>query len=370
MRVKELKDELKSKGISTNDVFEKEELVMRLYEDRKKTAGKNNNSSTTSYYRKDNNNNVIEGDLIFTSMATAFNRKSIQTVDDVNTFPTVKIRVNDRFDLTLLLDTACSGFVLRPSIVREHGLKSYNKPITMSGAGGSINVGLTQLERFTYGGEEFDKLPAAIQDIGALPPALDGIIGLSFLNRFVCVEFDMLNGKLRLYKKDDQPPIPKGFEVAAEGEMTPTRAGGVYTVDVTLDGRGPIKMLVDSGASSSFLSWQGISDLGYTKSMLKELSSRSGVIGTDNVPMQLTHTLPVEIFINLGRQSKYYGVPINRSSNISIDVGNIPVLESKLKADQVVGILGMDLLRTIPLVRILFRSSSPKVTFLNNNASF
>jgi len=366
MRVRELKDELKSRRISTVDVFEKEELVKRLYEDRKKTPGTPEKSNSSSTYSKDNN--VIEGDLLFTSMETgrsipAFNRENIKIEGVGQPYPTIKIRVNDRFDLTLLLDTACSGFVLRPSVVREYGLQSYDTPVSMTGAGGSINAGLTQLERFTYGGADFGTMPAAVQDIGALPEALDGIIGLSFLNQFACVEFDILNGKLRLYKDNDQPPVPEGCEVTAEGEMTLTRLG-IYTVDVTLDGRGPIKMLVDSGATSSFLSWKGVTDLGYTKSMLRELSGRIGAMGSDNIAMELTHTLPVEIFVNLGKKTKYYGVPIERSSNLSIDVGDIAILESELKADQVVGILGMDLLQMNSFIRVTFRGSSPRVTFL------
>jgi len=69
----------------------------------------------------------------------------------------------------------------------------------------------------------------------------------------------MQTGKLRLYK-EEYPPVHDEFEVMAEGELTSTRLG-IYTVDVVIDGRGPIKMLVDSGATSSFLSWQGATDL-------------------------------------------------------------------------------------------------------------
>merc|ERR1712176_72311 len=137
--------------------------------------------------------------------------------------------------------------------------------------GGNVNTGLTQLDKFCYGGQNFGSLPSAVQDIGALPEALDGIIGLSFLNQFACAEFDMVNGKLRLYKKERDPPIPDGYGVSAKAEMSLTKLG-IFTADVAIDGRGPIKMLVDSGATSSFLSWQGVSDLGYTKSMLRELS--------------------------------------------------------------------------------------------------
>jgi len=366
MRVKEIKDELRKRQISTTDVFEKEELVKRLHEDRM-SGGKNKKKTTNN--SSSSNDDVIEGDLLFTSMETgrsipAYNKESIQ-IEGVGTpYPTIQIRVNDRFDLTLLLDTACSGFVLRPSVVKEHNLKSSTTTATITGAGGNVNTGVTQLDKFTYGGTDFGSLPAAVQEIGALPQALDGIIGLSFLNQFACVEFDMINGKLRLYRRNTEPPIPEGYGVSARGEMISTKLG-IYSTDITIDGRGPIKMLVDSGATSSFLSWQGVSDLGYTKSMLQELSGRMGVMGSDNFAMQLTHTLPVEIFVNIGEQTKYFGVPVDRQSNVCIDVGNIAILESELKDDRVVGILGMDLLQINSFVRVSFSSGSSHLTFIN-----
>mmetsp|Transcript_20715 Transcript_20715/g.31350 ORF Transcript_20715/g.31350 Transcript_20715/m.31350 type:complete len:418 (-) Transcript_20715:1053-2306(-) len=366
MRVKEIKKELQNLSISTSDVFEKEELVKRLYSARKNLPKATEKTQPTVNVSKDKE--VIEGELIFFSQETgrsipALNQETIRIEGVGQPYPAIKIRVDGSFDLTLLLDTACSGFVLRPSVVQQHNMKTLNTPVTMTGAGGAANAGLTQVERFTFGGESFGTLPAAVQDIGALPRDLDGIIGLSFLKQFALVEMDFQTGRLRLYKKEYQPPVPYGLEVMAEGKLTSTRLG-IYTVEMVIDGRGPIKMLVDSGATSSFLSWQGATDLGLSKSMLQPLSGRIGAMGSDNIAMELTHTLPVEIFVNLGHETGYKGVGMTTPSNFSIDVGNIAILESQLKADRVVGIIGMDLLQLSSVIRISFNGSNPCFTLL------
>lgn len=367
MRVKELKAELKERNIGTSDVFEKEELVKRLYEARQKSPAPSPPAPTPTTARPKPAGNVVEGDLLFTSMETgrsipAFNRENIQIEGVGEPYPTIKIRVEDRFDLNLLLDTACSGFVLRPSIVTKYGMKSYNTAATMTGAGGNVqSAGVAQVGRFSFSGETFGTMPAAVQDIGALPTALDGIIGLSFLQQFVCSELDMEQGKLRLYKTERQPQIPPGMAVVAQAIMSRTQLG-IFTVDVSLDGRGPVKMLVDTGATSSFLSWQGIADLGLSRSTVQPLANRIGALGSDNIAMQLTHTLPVTESVTFGQSP--IGSGLTAPSNLSIDIGDIAILETQLKADKVVGILGMDLFLQCSIIRMSFTGSTPRVTLL------
>ena len=73
---------------------------------------------------------------------------------------TIQIEVvqdgSSSFPLSLLRDTACSGFVLRPSVVQKYNLRELDTPITMTGAGGtSGGTGLTQIDKFVFGDETF-----------------------------------------------------------------------------------------------------------------------------------------------------------------------------------------------------------------------
>jgi predicted aspartyl protease len=284
-------------------------------------------------------------------------------------YATIQVKVKNgsgrEFQLSLLLDTACSGLVLRPSVVKRYNLPSYSNPVTMTGAGGTTGAtGLTQINQVEFGGETMSgSMPAAVQDIGALPSSLDGIIGLSMLSQFACVEMDFRRGMLTLYKKDRRPPVPDNLKIVAEAEMRITKLG-IWICDVMLDGRGPVRMLVDSGAASSFLNWKGVSDLGLSRdSPLLRPNSSTGAMGSDNVAMRLTNRLFVQQNLNLGWRPAHDGLVVS-GKDIAVDIGDIAVLET-LSGDGVGGILGIDVLMRCALVRMTFNGPVPRITLMN-----
>jgi predicted aspartyl protease len=374
MRVKEIKAELSALRISSADAFEKEELVKRLYDAKKgiPKAATDSISKTTVVPVGD----TVRSTLYFTSMdysnriiSAENNDAKIFIEPSDQPYATVQIHVTNPsgidFNLSLLLDTACSGFVLRPSVVKRYNLPTYSTPVTMTGAGGTAgSTGLTQINQFTFGDMSYGPLPAAVQDIGALPSTLDGIIGLSFLSQFACVEMDFGRGAVTLYKKERKPPIPESRHVVAEAEMFMTNLG-IWIVDVTLDGRGPVKMLVDSGAASTFLSWKGVSDLSLSRDspLIEKLTAPMGAMGSDNIAMALTHRLTVRQNLNLGVRSSQSGLVIC-DDGIKIDVGEIAVLDA-MSATNVGGILGVDVLMRCAVVRMTFNGPVPRVTLIN-----
>ena len=371
MRVKELKAELSAFQVATQDVFEKEQLVQRLYEARKRG---DKPKQTFSKAASQTSGTVIRAPLFFTSMdqdlrIAAVNMDGGITVNPSDQpYATIQIQVElggKTFPLSLLLDTACSGFVLRPSVVDKYNLPKLQTPVTMTGAGGTVGAtGLTQLERFRLGEASFGPLPAAVQDIGALPSSLDGIIGLSFLSQFSAVEMDFIKGELVLYKRGEPAPALDDSSVVAKGDMTLLPLG-IYVVDVFLGSRGPVKMLVDSGASCTFLNWKGVSDLGIDRnnnSFLERLSSPMGAMGSDNVAMQLTHRLKVSSALRLGR-GELPGLSLKDSKRLSIDIGEIAILDQML-SQGVGGILGIDALMRCKGVRMSFQGPRKEIWLL------
>ena len=417
MRVKELKAELTKQRIATSDVFDKEELVKRLYDARMAASITSITDTTRSGDEDDDDDdeNVIRGDIYFTPIETgrsidAINSETIR-IDGSSSYPTITIHVHGNnnnnnnsnrrgegcYDLTLLLDTACSGFVLRPSTVQKYAMKLLgNNPVTMTGAGGIAGkTGLVQIKSFSLSGDNnnnnnFGPLPAAVQDIGALPSSLDGIIGLSFLNRYACTEIDLKKSKLKLYKTERIPPIPEGYKIVTDGELSPTRLG-IWTANVMLDGRGPIKMLIDTGATSSFVNWKGIEDgLGLTRTspQVHRLEQRTGALGSDNIAMVLTHRLEVASIIKFGgidrskrRQQQHQtttddGISIpttaatttsNSAPLLSVDIGDIAILDTQLAEDRVVGILGMDFFSKCSMIRMNLNGPIPKISLFVMN---
>merc|ERR1712218_282990 len=134
------------------------------------------------------------------------------------------------------------------------------------------------------------------QDIGSLPGVLDGIIGLSFLERYHSVSFDFVSGELVLHttratgttRSNNGSVIteydnPMMYDILAETNISRSRLG-IYIASTTLDGRGPVKMIVDTGAASTFLNWEGVSDMNMGKDhpLVSYNTEAIGVMGADN----------------------------------------------------------------------------------------
>ncbi|KAL7464052.1 hypothetical protein ACHAXS_006761 [Conticribra weissflogii] len=420
MRVKELKSELQLLNISTHDVFEKEELVQRLYNAKKsKTDARNGQSkdnisqSPINPAPKTNANSwTITAPLDYYELESA---KSVaaQNSPEVYLRPSPgkyaairwqfqsKSNANNEITFNLLVDTACSGIVLSPkAISRANANKdASSQPLlqtissataTMMSAGGArggYNVAKWNefSTRATVGGVDLSSINlrdmpnvAAVQDIGALPGMLDGILGLSFLNQFACVDFDFANRQLRLHKSDLDPPLPDNLlgsntdhiandgehpAIIARGPLTLTRLG-IYTVQTTLDGRGPVRLLVDTGAASTFLNWKGVADMGLSKTSSPQIERNRdaiGAMGADNLALELTHRYVLKRRWNLvgngiagGSGGSYLpGMSLRGTSfsaGINVDIGDLPVLEA-LRGEGVGGILGADLLMMCDMVR-------------------
>jgi hypothetical protein len=175
---------------------------------------------------------------------------------------------------------------------------------------------------------------------------------------------DFKRGSVTLYAKERKPPVPEGLAVIAEAEMTMTNLG-IWIVDVTMDGCGPVKMLVDSGAASTFLNWKGVSDLSLSREspLVERLTSPMGAMGSDNIAMALTHRLTVRQNLNLGVRSSFGGLAIS-GDGTKIDVGDIAVLDA-MSANNVGGILGIDVLMRCSVVRMVFNGPVPRITLIN-----
>ncbi len=422
LRVKEIKSELDARGISTRDAFEKEELVQRLYM-AKVSASDGNNSTMKKKKKKkrrqydgdnDGINETIENDTITDDIkhdvsampqstqdnifipfqyfsleasksVAAANSQDIYIRPSEGKYAAIKVtfqqtQSSSSASLNLLVDTACSGLVISPNSVQRVNrecpgmFQMQSVGATMTTAGGSQGAGVAKWDTSTnmiVGGVVVSPANgsmsnlAAVQDIGALPSGLDGIIGLSFLNQFTTVDFDFANGRLCLYKKDEDPALPsnKGqLSIVAQGRLALTRLG-IYTTQTSLGGRGPVSMLVDTGAASTFLNWNGVSQLNLSREspLVNPIAASIGAMGADNMALQLTHRFVLKRW-NLSTENSYSPAGLPCLDGVNIDIGELPVLE-QLKGDGVGGILGADLLMMCDVVRFSgMNAGSPTIT--------
>ena len=142
---------------------------------------------------------------------------------------------------------------------------------------------------------------------------------------------------------------------------------GIFMVPVFLGGRGPVQMLVDTGASCTLLNWKGVDDLGLdrTSKQLQPIAAM-GAMGSDNMAIQLTHRLNVSSQLSLGSQSTSTlpGVSLAGGNRLAIDIGRIPVIDS-LQSQGVGGILGIDALMRCGMVRIQCQSPRLAIKLYN-----
>mmetsp|Transcript_13663 Transcript_13663/g.29617 ORF Transcript_13663/g.29617 Transcript_13663/m.29617 type:complete len:527 (-) Transcript_13663:181-1761(-) len=355
-----------------------------------------NTKSESNSYNSDNTSHsngwTITAPFVYHELETsksvaARNANDIYIRPSAGKYAAIKVQLKKEgqstpIALTLLVDTACSGLVLSPDAVARSNrqcpgiFQTIDNAGTMTMAGSSQGASVTKWDSYTkmmVGGVAINLANvAACQDIGALPSGLDGIMGLSFLDQYSCVDFDFVKNELRLEKTDSNPMIPNVNDVVARGKLLMTNLR-IYTADITLDGRGPIKLVVDTGAASSFLNWKGVSDmrLSLSSPQIEPLRERIGAMGADNMALELTHRFTLQRRWNLVAQNNAVGdfcpgIGLGENERSNIDISDLPVLEA-LKGDGVGGILGADLLMMCDVVRFTgLNRGSPEMILIKH----
>ena len=272
----------------------------------------------------------------------------------------------DGGEMLLLVDTACSGLVLRPAAAQRLGLQVRAVPsATMTAAGGTAaapDVAMLASLRLVGGEQTIEQAGqyAAVQDIGALPTKLDGIVGLSVLERFAAV--DIVREPPSLVCHASAPPAPAGERAAARAPLTRTPLG-VFTADTFLNGaRAPL--IVDTGATATVLDWDGArAHMGLTpdKPGVRPARDAAGVMGADGVALALTHRAKVSGIALGAREGNLLDEA--RREVLEIDIGNLPVLAPFKQAageggkPSVAGVLGSDVLLRCATLRFDFQRS-------------
>ena len=169
--------------------------------------------------------------------------------------------------------------------------------------------------------------------------------------------------------------INRDMTIVAKGTIAATKLG-IYTVDTLLDGRGPVKLLVDTGAASTFMNWNGVAQMGYSSSSekIEPIRDAIGAMGADKIALQLTHRYVLKRRWNIQTTQNTEGVyspgialrGTDFENGINIDIGDLPVLDA-LKSDGAGGILGADLLMMCDVVRFNgLNGPSPTVSMMKS----
>lgn len=111
----------------------------------------------------------------------------------------VQARLNGTRDVKLIVDTGAEIMVLSHAAAMDAGLLPSQTvtTVTLNTAGGSVRADVFRVGSVSLGKAEVRNVTAAVHDLSDAPSGIDGLLGLTFLDRFL-VTLDMQKGELQL----------------------------------------------------------------------------------------------------------------------------------------------------------------------------
>ncbi|MFN8545758.1 MAG: retropepsin-like aspartic protease [Candidatus Binatia bacterium] len=94
----------------------------------------------------------------------------------------VRATINGRANGLFLLDTGASLCVLTPATAKRLALEETGQTAQLQTANGAVRAPVVRLGEVDVGGTRIGGVDAIVH--GGIPDTIDGVIGLSFLNRF------------------------------------------------------------------------------------------------------------------------------------------------------------------------------------------
>jgi clan AA aspartic protease (TIGR02281 family) len=114
----------------------------------------------------------------------------------------VQVRLNGTRDAKLILDTGAEISLLSHDVVLDLGLfpSSATPTVTLNTVSGTVRADVVIVESMVAGAAEAHDVAVAVHDLPEAPPGVDGLLGLTFLNKFV-VTLDPQHGTLHLRQR-------------------------------------------------------------------------------------------------------------------------------------------------------------------------
>lgn len=115
----------------------------------------------------------------------------------------VQARLNGSRDAKLIVDTGADITILSNQVARDAGIlpSSYINTVTLNTAGGPVRADVARLDTIAVGAAEVSHVPVALHDLPDAPVGVDGLLGLTFLDKFL-VTLDVQKGELHLRRRE------------------------------------------------------------------------------------------------------------------------------------------------------------------------
>jgi clan AA aspartic protease (TIGR02281 family) len=110
-----------------------------------------------------------------------------------------RVELNDLHEAQLIIDTGATFTTISEDLAFDAGIQSdsANPRITLLTAGGKVQAEMGVARRIRLGNAGRDDVQVVVHTIPNLPDGIDGLLGLSFFDRFL-VRLDQSNHQLHL----------------------------------------------------------------------------------------------------------------------------------------------------------------------------
>lgn len=153
----------------------------------------------------------------------------------------------DERPVMLQLDTGASHTSVSPALCRRLGLYTslarFEAPAQGRGAGGAFSRVLWTVARLRFAGEILHLHPMAVIELSNAGDAIDGVLGMDVLSRYV-LDVDLRSRRFTLHGKDDATFRPDDLISLGYTSLP----GGQIALAITIAGR-PATAVLDLGAN-------------------------------------------------------------------------------------------------------------------------
>ncbi len=346
MRNSALKKELNELCVNSKGVFDKHELAELLVNKRIALGGSDSTNSVSSYTSSSQQQSAKTStgaivvpmlDLVSSNVPGAKNYVGLELS-------------SGGYTIRCMLDTAASTNLVKPEVPAKLGLQTRDFQQFSSGLGGqgqiaSQRTSLTDMA-FTSGGQTVPPIEASVLNNGAaIPPAVDALLGLPFLESLAClVILDFRTKQLR-FRQGVMPANEQNrYHKVAMKRVYPT---GLVVCDAVINGNSdrPVQALIDLGATYSILSRASVQSV-LGKSMENLETSKAVSAGIDGQPMYMKETDLQSLALG-----GYQGVAV---PGLKVYAADIPQLEA-IGLGQGMLLLGLDVLGQFGSIGFCFK---------------
>lgn len=321
LRASEIKRRLQDLGISTANVFEKDELVRLLVAAEAESPASSNRLPISAHGTKQGYGGVM----------TAADEKLYRGFD---------VQLPDLgMQIPFVVDTASSSSLISPALASRLNRDSTGATVTASTATGGL-AGLTQvsLGRAGIGGVPCGPLQPVVMELPLADDERVGLLGLDVLSR-LDVDLRFADGVAFAY------PLGGFAASAAAGQGSRLRAvrcrqgaAGLLACEVRLSTPScegvVITAIVDSGSPTTLANWAAAEAAGISRASAR-LSDTAAVVGVSGEPIRIAEAGAT---VRLGDDGS------GAARSVVLSIGDLPIFAALGKGTSPAIIVGLDVI--------------------------